>query len=327
MRILQDSTILVMIYLIAGAGLFVAVGLCGQVSINQAVFLGVGAIFSSYFGRSTLDGGLSMPFTTTIILSALCTSFIGVIFAYLTHKMRSDQAISASIASAVLIMYIFEKLEFISGGSRGVSSAKSIEFLGLDFTNLKVGSHIFDPKISLIILYSFFAIIVIFLTFNISRSKLALAFRYMRQRDLAAQVCAINPTKTILQAHLISSFFAGLAGALYAYHLGSIELTSQNPWLGSFGIIVSLQILAFISIGGLRKLKSTLIGAALLVTIGGGVTAFITNLDLVNSKNETLLSTSQINVLVSSVLVLISLHIYSRRASFRSLKSIINKKN
>ena len=149
----------------------------------------------------------------------------------------------------------------------------------------------------------------------------------MRQRDLAAATCGVNPTKTILQANFIASLFAGLAGALYAHFLGSVELTSKNPWLGSFGLIVSLQILAFISIGGLKRLKPTLIGAVLLVVITGVITTVITNLDLVNSNNEPLISRTQINVIVSAVLVLSSLHLYSARSHLLGTKSIHRSKN
>ncbi len=307
---LIEALTLAGIFSIAAMGLYLLVGLTGQISIAQATYMGFGALFSSYLGRSSglsaVLPGKAMPFPQALIITTLLTGLVCAFFGFLFIKLRGPAAISASIASAVLILYILERLTFISGGSRGASASRSLIFGNTDFANLPINGGLSREAGLLILVLIFLGIVYLYVR-NVSISPLGRAMRTVRERDSAAQTCAISPTKTIVSAYFLCGLTAGLAGTFYAQYLQSLEVSSSNPWLGPFGIVASMQILAYLVVSGMKTLNRSVIIVFLLSFVSVFFARSARTLEIFDSSQGSNISPSQITAIVTALLVLGSL--------------------
>jgi branched-chain amino acid transport system permease protein len=311
------------IFLIGGLGLYILTGLAGQVSIAQATYMGLGALVSSYFARSSLEDsgsllGRSLPFPQAMLLAAIITGVVAAIFGLAFIRLRGASAISASIATSVLVLYLCERMVFLSGGSKGATSSQSLSFGSTDFSELTIGSIEFSREAGLLMLIVIMAAIVFIYTRNISISPLGRAMRTVRERNRAAQTCAISPGRTIVSAHFLCGISAGVAGALYAHVLQSFEVSSANPWLGPFGIVASMQLLAFLVVSTMRSVTISAVVIFALVFASQLFSRASANIDFFNTAQGGFISTSQVTAIVSSVLVIGVLIVSAKRAKNRA---------
>lgn len=227
-------------------------------------------------------------------------------------RLRGSAALSASIASAVVLLYIGERAHFLSGGSRGATASQNLSSGILDFADLSVAGHRFSEGVGLLFLIFIYAIIVFVFVNNVSRSPLGRAMRVVRERDDLSQTCGISPVRTIVSAHFLCGLTAGIAGSLYAHFLGSLEISSSNPWLGAFGLIASIQILAYVVIGGMRNILPTA-GTIVVLALGAGLlTASVNSVDFLNTSDHGHLSPSQATAIISATLVIGVIHLTAR---------------
>jgi Branched-chain amino acid transport system / permease component len=136
---------------------------------------------------------------------------------------------------------------------------------------------------------------------NLARSAVGRAFAAVRDRDLAAEVMGVSLTRHKLIAFTISSFYAGIAGALLPTITGFIE-----P--GSFNLLLSVQFLAMILIGGVATLSGSLLGAAFVVLLPRLVEELPRFLPFVTSQSTGgVLTTFQLQTLLYGVLIVVFL--------------------
>ncbi|MCP4704542.1 MAG: branched-chain amino acid ABC transporter permease, partial [candidate division Zixibacteria bacterium] len=106
--------------------------------------------------------------------------------------------------------------------------------------------------------------IIVFGTRNLFRTKIGRSFIAIRDRDLSAELIGINIAKYKIISFAISSFYAGIAGCLFAHY--SNYITPEN-----FNIAVSIEYLAMIIMGGLGTIVGTLFGAMFITLIPEGI--------------------------------------------------------
>jgi branched-chain amino acid transport system permease protein len=95
---------------------------------------------------------------------------------------------------------------------------------------------------------------------NLTRGRIGRSWMAIRDMDIAAEIIGVSPLKAKLSAFAVSSFFVGVAGALYfAVYFGAVEVTD------AFGIRVSFLVLFMIIIGGLGSIFGSFAGAAFMV--------------------------------------------------------------
>ena len=136
---------------------------------------------------------------------------------------------------------------------------------------------------------------------NLARSAVGRAFAAVRDRDLAAEVMGVSLTRHKLIAFTISSFYAGIAGALLPTVTGFIE-----P--GSFNLLLSVQFLAMILIGGVATLSGSLLGAAFVILLPRLVEELPRFLPFVTSQSTGgVLTTFQLQTLLYGVLIVVFL--------------------
>ncbi|MDH3636904.1 MAG: branched-chain amino acid ABC transporter permease [Gammaproteobacteria bacterium] len=238
-------------YAMAALGLNLLTGYCGQVSLGTGGFMAVGAFAA--FKLVTLFPELN--FVLVILLSGLITALVGVIFGIPSLRIKGFYLAVATLAAQFFLVWMFNKVGwFFNYNATGQITMPPLEVFG----NLVTG-----PRASPAARYLFclsFVVVFALVAKNIVRGRVGRAWMAIRDMDIAAELIGIRPLGAKLSAFATSSFYVGMAGALYfAVWLGSAE-----P-IEAFGIEQSFLVLFMIIIGGLGSILGSFLGAAFMV--------------------------------------------------------------
>ena len=215
------------IAIIACNGLNLLTGFTGQISLGHAAFMGVGA-----YACSILVGQAGVPFIVALFTAGFVTALVGMIFGIPSLRLRGLYLAMATIAAQFIIEFVIRRWDKLTGG---------VEGMYVDPGTL--GPLHFDDRIHLYYLTFVLAMAATLATKNIIRARSGRAFVAIRDRYLAAEVIGVNLFKYRLLSFAVSSFFAGIAGALMAQYL---EVITHE----SFTILQSIDYLAMCIIGG-----------------------------------------------------------------------------
>ena len=232
------------IYLIGALGLNILTGFTGQISIGHAAFMGVGA-----YAGANISTALGWGFWAALPVSGLVTAAVGMVFGIPSLRLRGLYLAIATLAAQFIIEFAFMHLRGLTGGSQG--------FL-VDAPRL--GSFAFDNDRRFYYLVLFMVVITVTFSRNLFRTRTGRAFIAIRDRYLAAEIMGVHLFKYRLLAFGISSFYAGVAGCLWAHYITII--TPEH-----FNISVSIKYLSMIIIGGLGSVLGTIFGTIFMVVL------------------------------------------------------------
>lgn len=259
---------------IGAIGLNLVTGYAGQVSLGHAFFVGVGAYTAAVLAGDP-DGrylGLGIDFMPLWLLGAgLVAALFGAVVAPLATRLRGLYLAIVTLGLVFIGQYFFFEWNDLTGGAQvGRDAAKPVLF-GIEFTvdNGWKGGWSEEQKLY----WLFLAILVVaaVLARNVARSRVGRAFAAIRDRDVAAGVMGVNLTRYKIVAFTLSSFYAGIAGALMFAVSGHVSPES-------FGLLLSVQFIAIVLIGGVATISGTIMGAmliALLPRIASELPAFV----------------------------------------------------
>lgn len=225
------------IAIISCHGLNLLTGFTGQISLGQAAFMGVGA-----YACSILIGQAGVPFIVALPAAGVIAAMVGMIFGIPSLRLRGLYLALATIAAQFIIEFVIRRWDKLTGG---------VEGLYVDPGTL--GPLQFNNHIELYYLTFVLAVAATLVTKNIIRSRSGRAFVAIRDRYLAAEVIGVHVFKYRLLSFAVSSFFAGIAGALLAQYL---EVITHE----SFTIVQSIDYLAMCIIGGLGHILGAILG-------------------------------------------------------------------
>ncbi|MCK9260770.1 MAG: branched-chain amino acid ABC transporter permease [Azoarcus sp.] len=245
---LQAILIPVLIFSLAAIGLNILTGYAGQLSLGSAAFMAVGA-FGAYNFMLRIDG---MPFIVALILGGLCSALVGVAFGLPSLRIKGFYLAVATLAAQFFIVWALVKFPWFSNhSSSGVISAQEVNILGFAF----------DTPVLKYLLTLAVVVVLALLAKNLVRSTTGRRWMAVRDMDVAAEVIGIRPMRAKLSAFAVSSFYCGVAGALYAYtYLGTVEPEG-------FNLDLSFKILFMIIIGGVGSILGSFLGAAFIVLL------------------------------------------------------------
>jgi branched-chain amino acid transport system permease protein len=232
------------IAIIGALGLNILVGYTGQISIGQAAFLAVGA-----YATAILEVKVGLPFYLAIPVAALLTSLFGLVFGIPSLRLKGLYLAIATLAAHFITTYVIVHWEGMTSGVLGFNVPPATLFgLALDS----------DARI----FYLIFALVLpaVLFTKNLFRTKVGRAFIAIRDRDVAASVMGVSLFKYKLLAFVISSFYAGVAGGLMAHH-------SRILFPDAFTLLVAIDYLAMIIIGGLGSILGSIFGAVFMTLL------------------------------------------------------------
>lgn len=228
-------------YSIATVGLMLLTGYTGQISMGHAAFFGIGAYTSAIL---TSKG---MPFILAMPAAGVLAGFVGIFIGLPALRLAGLYLAIATMGFGFIIEEILVRWESMTNGN-----------MGMMVDPPSIGGFWFDTETHFYYLTLVLLILTILAARNILRSPTGRAMIAIRDSEVAAQAMGISMAKYKTMAFAISAFFAGVAGSLYAH-----KLTFINP--ESFTILVSIEFLAMIIIGGLGSLHGAIYGAAFII--------------------------------------------------------------
>ncbi|KAA3632699.1 MAG: branched-chain amino acid ABC transporter permease [Proteobacteria bacterium] len=237
----------------AALGLNILVGYCGLLSLGTGGFMAVGA-YASY-KLMTAFPELNIFFV--VLFSGGVTAAVGILFGLPSLRIKGFYLAVATLASQFFLVWLFNKAPwFYNYSASGQITAPERAVFGFAVTGAES-----QPWAT----YLFCLVFVVLLAFsakNLTRGRIGRSWMAIRDMDIAAEIIGVPPLVAKLSAFAVSSFYIGVAGALFfAVYLGAAEPTE------AFGIDKSFLVLFMIIIGGLGSIVGSFIGAAFLVLL------------------------------------------------------------
>jgi branched-chain amino acid transport system permease protein len=240
---------------LAAIGLNILTGYAGQISLGTGAFMAVGA-FGAYklatFSFSIGGADTTMPLILTILLAGVVAAIVGILFGIPSLRIKGFYLAVATLAAQFFIEWLLQKVGWFTNYSpSGVITAPPLVIMGLEFKS-PVEKYLFTLV---------FVAVLALAAKNLVRSHIGRGWMAIRDMDIAAEIIGFKPLQTKLSAFAVSSFFCGVAGALWAFvHLGTVEPEA-------FGINRSFAILFMVIIGGMGSILGSFIGAAFITLL------------------------------------------------------------
>ncbi len=237
-----------LIFALAALGLNILTGYAGQLSLGSAAFMAVGA-YAAYNFQLRVEG---IPVLVSFACAGLTAAGVGVLFGLPSLRIKGFYLAVATLAAQFFIVWCLTKFPWLSNkSSSGVISTQPIEILGL---------AVDTPREKYLLVLAVVALLALAAK-NLVRSSTGRAWMAVRDMDVAAQVIGFRLMRTKLLAFAVSSFYCGVAGALYAYtYIGTVEPEA-------FNLDLSFKILFMIIIGGVGSIMGSFLGAAFIVLL------------------------------------------------------------
>ena len=237
-----------LILALAAIGLNLLVGYCGQISLGHGAFMSVGA-YAAYNLALRLP---QLNFLVVLILAGLIAALVGLLFGIPSLRIRGLYLAVATLAAQFFVDWTFARVKwFTNYAPSGSVSTATIDIFGWT-VDTPVRKYLF-----LLAVVTVFALVAK----NLVRGHMGRAWMAMRDMDVAAEVIGIRPVYAKLTAFGVSSFYVGVAGALW----GFVYLGAWEPL--AFDINLSLNLLFMIIIGGMGSILGSFLGAFFIVAL------------------------------------------------------------
>jgi branched-chain amino acid transport system permease protein len=256
------------IFAIAALGLNLLSGVAGQVSLGHAFFMGTGAYAAVFLGGASSDNlwGLGLPIWIWLPGAGICAALVGIIVSPAAVRVRGLYLGIVTVGLVFIGIHLSKVLPEMSGGAEVGRNFPAMRFTFWKeddaFLDLSTDGKWFwfdiDRNAKTYLFCLLLLVVATLVSKNLIRSRTGRALQAIRDRDVAAEVMGIPETKYKLIAFAGSSFFAGIAGALFASFVGKLPPEQ-------FDLILSVEFIAILLIGGAGTTAGTLIGTFFVV--------------------------------------------------------------
>lgn len=235
---------LVAINVASATGLNILTGYTGLVSLGQAAFMGVGAYTVAW-----LELNVGTPFLLNLVLGGIMAGLAGMVVGVPSLRVKGLYLAIATIAASVILHFVFANWTSVTGGVSGLTMPPA-EVFGLTLDEPKELYWLIVPVTVLMVLGAA----------NLFRTRIGRAFIAIRDRDISAEVLGIDLLRFKLMSFALSSFYAGVAGGLWAYFFRVVTPES-------FPLLMSIFFLAAIIVGGMGSILGAILGAAFMTMV------------------------------------------------------------
>ncbi|MGH7070986.1 MAG: branched-chain amino acid ABC transporter permease [Acetobacteraceae bacterium] len=245
-----EVLMLVGLYILMGMGLNLEVGLAGLLDLGFVAFFAVGAYATALLTSGSSIGLLHLSFWEAIPLSVLISVVGGVLFGLPVLGVRGDYLAVATLGlgEIVRIVVLSDFAAPLLGGPQGV----------LEIPKPSIGHFVLGSPVELFYLTLVCAGIAAFIAWRLENSRLGRAWEALRDDEDVAQALGVNLIRSKLLAYGLGAAFAGLGGSIFAAMLGSV-------YPSSFQLLISINVLALIIVGGMGSLPGVMLGAIALI--------------------------------------------------------------
>jgi branched-chain amino acid transport system permease protein len=249
-QFLSQALFLVGLYVMMGLGLNIVVGYAGLLDLGYVAFYALGAytmgILTSTgpLGRGDMNFWMALPFA--VIVGVFC----GVLLGFPVLRMRGDYLaiVTLGFGEIIRILATSDWLAPLEGGPQGILHIPNPSFFGVVMSQPQTMYYLVIAG----------SLLVAFVTVRLRDSRLGRQWMAMREDEDVAEAMGINLVQTKLLAFAIGAAFSAMAGAIFAARLGNI-------FPHSFNLIVSINALALIIVGGLGSIPGVIVGSIILV--------------------------------------------------------------
>lgn len=235
---------MIFIAVIGAVGLNILTGFTGLISLGHGAFIGVGAFAAGYIFNTT-----GLNFLLVIPMAGIVTAAVGMFFGIPSLRLKGLYLSIATLAAQFILQFVFIRAEGVTGGVTGMF-VNFPEIFGISIDS--------DFKFYFVGFIS--AVLMVVAAKNITRTKTGRMFLSIRDNYIAAEAMGVNIFKYKILAFGISSFYAGVAGALWLFYLTIV--TPEH-----FTIGVSIQYLSMVIIGGLGSILGSIFGAVFITLL------------------------------------------------------------
>lgn len=229
------------INILLAVSLNLTTGILGELTLGHAGFMAVGAYVGGIFTKHMVANEIMIAeaaFPLAIIFGGLGAAFVGLLIGIPTLRLKGDYLAIITLGFGEIIRVIITNLE-ITGGAKGLSKI---------------------PRVASFDYIYFLVVFIIFFMFTLMRSRHGRAILSIREDSIAAEASGIPTTFYKSMAFSLAAFFAGVAGAVYAHHVGTLDPAA-------FGFNRSIEILVMVVLGGMGSVTGSVFAAIVLTLL------------------------------------------------------------
>jgi len=278
-RDLMGLAALVVVYAISGIGLNLVSGYAGQISLGHALFMGIGAYTAALLGGTStnLVRGYELDVLIWLPMAGLVPALVGWLVAPIAARVRGLYLAILTLGLLFVGEHILKEMKWLTGGSGLGRAPARTELLGFEIYARRTVLGTELSSIGVFYLFSLLILVVLaVLARNVARTRQGRAFSAVRDRDIAAEVMGVPLLRTKRLAFTLSSFYAGVGGALLTVVLG---FTTPERW----NLLLSIDFLAVVLIGGAATITGPIIGAAFVVLMPRLIETFAGSLPFIST--------------------------------------------
>jgi len=238
------------LYVLMGLGLNIVVGFAGLLDLGYVAFFAIGAYVMGILTTQGHLGFVSMSFWTALPFAVGASTLAGIMLGIPVLRMRGDYLaiVTLGFGEIIRILALSDMLKNQFGGAQGILQIPKPNIAGVDLVKPELLFYVILLGV----------LIALFVSWRLRDSRLGRQWMAMREDEDVAEAMGINLVSTKLLAFATGAAFSGLAGAIFAS-----KLTSIFPH--SFNLIVSINVLCLIIVGGIGSLPGVVVGAVILV--------------------------------------------------------------
>ena len=241
---------LVGLYILMGMGLNLEVGLAGLLDLGFVAFFAVGAYTTALLTSGGAHGLMHLSYWLAMPISVVMALIVGVLFGLPVLGVRGDYLAVATmgLGEIVRVIVLSDFAAPLLGGAQGV----------LEIPKPNIFGFVLGTPVALFYLTLVCAAVAAFVAWRLENSRLGRAWEALRDDEDVAQALGINLVRSKLLAYGLGAAFAGLGGSIFA-----TMLTSVYP--SSFQLLISINVLALIIVGGMGSLPGVVLGSIALI--------------------------------------------------------------
>jgi branched-chain amino acid transport system permease protein len=238
------------LFTLMGLGLNIVVGLAGLLDLGYVAFFAIGAYTMAILTSTGQLGGTGMSFWLAVPICVAVAALFGIVLGIPVLRMRGDYLaiVTLGFGEIIRILALSDMLKPYIGGAQGILQIPKPAIAGI--------SLIRPEQMYYVVLAG--VLLAIFISVRVRESNIGRRWMATREDEDVAEAMGMNLVNTKLMAFAIGAAFSGLAGAIFA-----AKLTSIFPH--SFNLLISINVLSLIIVGGLGSIPGTVVGAIILV--------------------------------------------------------------
>lgn len=248
-----------LVAIVGAVALMILTGFTGQISLGHAAFLAIGA-----FSAAATGTHLAMPWWIGMLVGGVIAAAVGLAIGPFALRLRGLYLAIVTVGLVFLVEHVLIHWTPVTGGHRGTSVPMYWWFGGprVGGSPWQLGPYSFGSAHQIYVIYVIIAVLVVLFATNLRRSHTGRAMAAVRDRDVAAAVMGVNVSRAKFEAFGISSFLAGVAGAMFGFQQ---QFVTVDP---PFNLFMSIDYIAMIVLGGIGTVVGAVLGALAFVMLG-----------------------------------------------------------